>query len=128
MTVFAIATTLHQNKFNSANGLINCSTNRAIDTINYITALQDIVQGLAFRHSSVMVSLRTLTTNSHGTGLWYNGAITPAMYLTSVDTLTASLCNDTYWNVLGVDVKNEPFDGTWGLDDAKDFNAGAELE
>ena len=34
---------------------------------------------------------------------------------------------DKYWNVLGVDVKNEPWEGTWGTGLKNDFKLGAEL-
>ncbi|KAH9108984.1 hypothetical protein LEN26_005794 [Aphanomyces euteiches] len=142
-SVYAIADFLSRNKFNSVRlplciqhildnnsltkiGLVNRNSNRALDLTNYITLLQTIVKALAYRQISVLISFHTLTPKEVG-GLWYGAGITEDMYLKAMDIITSSLCSDTYWNVLGIDLKNEPFDGSWGTGDKNDFKAGAEL-
>ncbi|KAF0696412.1 Aste57867_12830 [Aphanomyces stellatus] len=142
-SVYAVAQFLQANKFNSVRipvcithiienvsmlktGLINRQSNRALDLTSYLTLLQSIVKALAYRQISVLISLHTLTPTDVG-GLWYSAAISEATYLKAVDTLAATLCGPEFWNVLGIDVKNEPFNGSWGTGDKYDFKAGAEL-
>ncbi|RHZ06849.1 hypothetical protein DYB37_009660 [Aphanomyces astaci] len=45
--------------------------------------------------------------------------------LYAVDVLTTSFCNDKYWNIIGIDLKYEPFNITWGDNGPKDFRVGA---
>ncbi|OQR93252.1 cell 5A endo-1,4-betaglucanase [Thraustotheca clavata] len=142
-TVFAIAQFLANNKFNSVRiplcvssilqnkvpdiSVINKATNRALDLTNYISLLQSIIEALAYRQISVMISMHTLDTLNTDGSLWYGINITVNNFLTAIDTLTTSLCSSNYWNVLGIDVKNEPYKGTWGTGLANDFLLGAEL-
>ncbi|KAF0709129.1 hypothetical protein AaE_012966 [Aphanomyces astaci] len=141
-TVYAIADFLAANNFNSVRlplcvqnildnkplqaAIINKQTNRALDLSSYVSLIQSIVKGLGFRHVSVMLSMHTLDLMNTAGSLWYGVGITEEQFLTSIDVLTTALCTNEYWNVLGIDLKNEPWQGTWGTGLANDFRVGAE--
>ncbi|OQR91799.1 cell 5A endo-1,4-betaglucanase [Thraustotheca clavata] len=142
-TVFDIAAFLDRNKFNSVRltvciqhilnntppkqGLVNKMTNRALDLKNYMTALQSIIKALAYRQITVLLSLHTLLPLPlNSGGLWYNADISEDDFLSAVDMLTKALCNDNYWNVIGLDLKNEPSKATWGTGTATDWQLGAQ--
>lgn len=105
--------------------LINKQENRAISVKNYMSLLKSIIKVLQFRNIGVLLSMHTLEYNDNGF-LWYNDNITEKKFLGAIDTLTANLCSSEYWNIMGIDLKNEPYKGTWGDGTATDFAAGAE--
>ncbi|KAF0694292.1 Aste57867_14821 [Aphanomyces stellatus] len=142
-TVYAIADFLSLNNFNSVriplcvqnilanspiqNSLINSASNRALDLSSYLALLRTVVQALGYRSISVMISMHTLNIMNSDGSLWYGKTTTVDDFLKAIDMVTGALCSDAYWNVLGLDVKNEPFEGTWGSGFPNDFKLGAEL-
>ncbi|DAZ99518.1 TPA: hypothetical protein N0F65_005390 [Lagenidium giganteum] len=140
-TAYQIATFLSENEFNAVRlpvcadflltnktpntNLINKQTNRAIQLTNYMTLLQSIVKVLQYRNIGVLVSMHTLTATEIGS-LWYSETFTEDDFLDSIDALTDGLCSHEYWNVMGVDLKNEPYKATWGTSDTTDFRTGAQ--
>ncbi|KAL4155533.1 hypothetical protein PRNP1_007643 [Phytophthora ramorum] len=142
-SVYEIAAFLARNNFNSVRlpvciknilkdvapekSLINMNTNRAMNITSYITTIQSIVEALGFRHVSVLISLHTLDPKKSG-GAWYSDEldVTEDEFLSAVDTITQNLCGPKYWNVIGLDLKNEPHECTWG-GDAPDWQKGATL-
>uniref|UniRef100_H3H964 Glycoside hydrolase family 5 domain-containing protein n=1 Tax=Phytophthora ramorum TaxID=164328 RepID=H3H964_PHYRM len=142
-SVYEIAAFLARNKFNSVRlpvciknilkdtapdkSLINLNTNRAINITSYMTTIQTIVEALGYRHITVMISLHTLDPKKSG-GAWYSEdlGVSEEDFLTAVDTLTKNLCTSKYWNILGLDLKNEPHECSWGGDDP-DWQKGATL-
>ncbi|EQC29884.1 hypothetical protein SDRG_12428 [Saprolegnia diclina VS20] len=139
-TAFQVAEFLVTNKINSIRlpvciqsivnniqpnkNLINSAENRALDVSSYMALLKSIISTLAYRRISVLISLHTLTPTDSG-GAWFSDAVPVEMFMTAVDLLTTNLCNDKYWNIIGLDVKNEPHLSTWGDDGPKDFRNGA---
>ncbi|OQR90487.1 cell 5A endo-1,4-betaglucanase [Thraustotheca clavata] len=139
-TAFEISSFLAANKFNSVRlpiciqslvnnvkpnkNMVNTAANQAIDVSSYMSLLQSIIKTLAFRRISVLISLHTLTSRDSG-GAWFSSEISASTYLSAVDILTKNLCSNKYWNVIGLDVKNEPYQSTWGDGGAKDFQKGA---
>ena len=139
-TAYEIAAFLARNKFNSVRlpvaianvldnvtperSLINSRTNRAISVLNFETTLSGITQALGYRHIGVMISLHTLMPGVNG-GLWYNDDISEARVLESITMLASQLCNDKHWNVMGLDLMNEPHLANWGSGDAADWRVGA---
>ncbi|KDO18701.1 hypothetical protein SPRG_15956 [Saprolegnia parasitica CBS 223.65] len=139
----AIAQVLANNKLNSVRmplcvssilenkapevSIINRVTNRALDLTSYLGLLQTVTQSLGYRQISVMISMHTLDIRNEGSPLWYSPETPVEDFLKAIDMLTAALCSDKYWNVLGIDVKNEPFTATWGDGGKNDFKLGAEL-
>ncbi|KAE9354269.1 hypothetical protein PR003_g3451 [Phytophthora rubi] len=142
-SVYEIAAFLARNKFNSVRlpvciknilndaapekSLVNVQTNRALNITTYITTIQSIVEALGYRHISVLISLHTLDPKKSG-GAWYSDEleVTEDDFLSAVDILTQNLCGSKYWNILGLDLKNEPYDCSWGGDDP-DWQKGATL-
>ncbi|RLN02675.1 hypothetical protein BBJ28_00021905 [Nothophytophthora sp. Chile5] len=139
-TAYQIASFLATNKFNAVRlplcvnwiltnqepetSLINTAENRAISVKNYLSLLKSIIKVLAYRNIGVLLSMHTLTSTDSG-GLWYSDTITEDDFLDAIDTLTSNLCSETYWNIMGIDVKNEPSEATWGDGADTDFHAGA---
>lgn len=137
---FEIASFLARNNFNSVRlpisiesvlnnsapnaTLVNQAENRAVNLETYMTTLQSVIKGLAQHQISVLISLHTLTPSDAGL-LWESQEISEDSYLSAIDTLTGSLCSKEYWNVLGLDLKNEPAQSTWGDDSESDFRAAA---
>ncbi|KAL4171355.1 hypothetical protein KRP22_009451 [Phytophthora ramorum] len=133
-SVYEIAAFLARNNFNSVRlpvciknilkntapqkTLINLNTNRAINITSYMTTIQTIVEALGYRHITVMISLHTLDPKKSG-GAWYSEdlGVSEEDFLTAVDTLTKNLCTSKYWNILGLDLKNEPHECSWGGDE-----------
>ncbi|KAF0694289.1 hypothetical protein As57867_014762, partial [Aphanomyces stellatus] len=144
-TVYAVANFLSANKFNSVRlplcvenilgnkpldvSFINRQTNRALDLTSYLSLVQTIVKGLGYRSISVMLSMHTLNLMNTDGSLWYGKTTTEEQFMTSIDMyvrLTTALCSNEYWNILGVDLKNEPHEGTWGDGKKTDFRAASE--
>ncbi|KAL4155535.1 hypothetical protein PRNP1_007644 [Phytophthora ramorum] len=142
-SVYEIAAFLARNNFNSVRlpvciknilkntapqkSLINLNTNRAINITSYMTTIQTIVEALGYRHITVMISLHTLDIKKSG-GAWYSDEldVTEDQFLEAVDMLTKNLCTSKYWNILGLDLKNEPHECSWGGDEP-DWQKGATL-
>ena len=128
-TVYEIATFLAKNKFNSVRlplsishilknsipdaSFINQASNRAIIIKDYIRLTQSIIKGLGHRSISVLLDFHTLTPSDKGP-LWYSRSVPESKVLEAIDIMTSSLCSDTYWNVIGLDLKNEPSGAKWG--------------
>ncbi|KAL4155532.1 hypothetical protein PRNP1_007642 [Phytophthora ramorum] len=142
-SVYEIAAFLARNNFNSVRlpvciknilkntapqkSLINLNTNRAINITSYMTTIQTIVEALGYRHITVMISLHTLDIKKSG-GAWYSDEldVTEDQFLEAVDMLTKNLCTSKYWNILGLDLKNEPHECSWG-GKAPDWQKGSTL-
>nr|ABG80550.1 cell 5A endo-1,4-betaglucanase [Phytophthora ramorum]ABG80551.1 cell 5A endo-1,4-betaglucanase [Phytophthora ramorum] len=142
-SVYEIAAFLARNNFNSVRlpvciknilkntapqkSLINMNTNRAINITSYMTTIQTIVEALGYRHITVMISLHTLDIKKSG-GAWYSDEldVTEDQFLEAVDMLTKNLCTSKYWNILGLDLKNEPHECSWG-GKAPDWQKGSTL-
>jgi endoglucanase len=140
---YEIASFLARNKFNSVRlpiciksvlnnllpqkNLVNLNSNRALNISSYMSAIKSIVKSLAFRKVTVMISLHTLDIKKSG-GAWFDASlgVSEDDFLTAVDMITKELCNEDYWNILGLDLKNEPHECSWG-GAAPDWQKGATL-
>nr|CCA14407.1 cell 5A endo1 putative [Albugo laibachii Nc14] len=118
-----MASAILRNSRPNAN-LINRQENRAVSIANYMSFLKSIITVLQFRKIGVVLSMQTLTPTDAG-GLWFNSQVTEENFLLAIDKLTASLCTYQYWNVIGIDLTNEPHKATWGDESPTDFNVGA---
>lgn len=108
-------------------GIINLSSNRALNTTDFISTLQSIVKALAYRKIGVLISMHTLTNAASG-DTWFDDSlgVTQDDFLKAVGTVSSNLCGEDYWNVMGLDLKNEPQVATWGTGDDDDFIVGCE--
>uniref|UniRef100_M4B799 Glycoside hydrolase family 5 domain-containing protein n=1 Tax=Hyaloperonospora arabidopsidis (strain Emoy2) TaxID=559515 RepID=M4B799_HYAAE len=142
-SVYEVAAFLSRNNFNSVRlpvciknilndvapekSLINLNTNRAVNITSYITTVQSIVEALGYRQVSVLISLHTLDQKKSG-GAWFSEEleVTEDQFLKAVDILTKNLCSSKYWNIVGLDLKNEPHECSWGGAEP-DWQKGATL-
>lgn len=142
-TAYEIASFLSRNNFNAVripvsienvlnnnpplDGVVNKASNRALNMKNFISTLQSIVKSLAFRQIGVMISLHRLTNEVTGSN-WFDDSIgiTQERFLEAVSILSTELCGQEYWNILGVDLKNEPDKAEWGTGSDIDFVIGCE--
>jgi endoglucanase len=144
-TQYEIAGFLARNNFNSVRlplciknilkdtapqkDLINVNTNRAVNITTYMSTVQSIVEALGYRKISVLISLHTLDPKKSG-GAWYSEEldVTEDQFLEAVDILTSNLCTSKYWNIVGLDLKNEPYECSWdGSDGNPSWKEGATL-
>ena len=141
-TVYEIATFLAKNKFNSVRlplcitsivnniipqaDFIHHSSNRAIVTDSYMDLLSSLIEALGYRNISVLLDFHTLSPTEVGS-LWYSPAVPENMVLHAIQVVTRTLCKPQYWNVIGLDLKNEPHGAVWGgTNKAIDFKAAVE--
>ncbi|CAK4689988.1 hypothetical protein LEN26_008080 [Aphanomyces euteiches] len=84
---------------------------------DYMSMIKKIVQGLAKRGVSVLLDIHKLDPEMEGKkeSLWYNttGGFPTTAIEKAITTLGTTLCSSDYYNILGVDLKNEPFGGCW---------------
>ncbi|RHY97207.1 hypothetical protein DYB31_008769 [Aphanomyces astaci] len=139
-TLFELASFLSRNQFNSVRlpltvssilnntapnrGMVHEYANAALDLTNYTSAIGTLVQGLGHHGISVLLDLHNLSPSDRGAS-WFSNSVTEADTLRAVETLAATFCHDKYWNILGLDLKNEPTEVTWGDNGPNDFRRGA---
>lgn len=142
-TAYEVAAFLARNKFNAVRlpisienvlqnnpprkGVINLSSNRAINGTNFISTLQTLIKSLAYRNIGVLISMHRLTNTKSG-ATWFDEqlGVTQDDFLKAVNIVSSNLCGPDYWNVMGLDLKNEPEKATWGTGDEDDFVVGCE--
>ncbi len=128
-TVYELVSFLARQKFNSirlplnvkhilkntppSRDLININSNRAVNIKNYMTMIQSVAQAMAYRGISILISMHTLDPMESGLK-WYGLGVTKEDFLNAIDILTQNLCTNEYWNIIGIDLKNEPNDCEWG--------------
>ncbi|CAI5739288.1 unnamed protein product [Peronospora destructor] len=140
-TAYEIAAFLARNNFNAVRlpvsienvlnnnppqkGVINLSSNRAINGTDFISTIQTIIKALAYRKIGVLISMHRLTNKKSG-ATWFDEdlGVTQDDYLNAVNIVSSNLCGQDYWNVMGMDLKNEPETATWGTGDDDDFVVG----
>ncbi|GMF48055.1 unnamed protein product [Phytophthora fragariaefolia] len=108
-------------------GVINLASNRAINGTDFISTLQTLVKSLAYRNIGVLISMHRLTNKKSG-ATWFDAdlGVTQDDFLKAVYTVSSNLCGKEYWNVMGLDLKNEPEKATWGTGKDDDFVVGCE--
>ncbi|CAH0476129.1 unnamed protein product [Peronospora belbahrii] len=142
-TAYEIAAFLARNNFNAVRlpisvenllnnnppqkGVINLGSNRAINGTDFISTLQTIIKSLAYRKIGVLISMHRLTNKQSGT-TWFDTdlGVSEDDFLNAIDIVSSNLCGQDYWNVMGIDLKNEPEVATWGTGDDDDFVIGCE--
>ena len=93
----------------------------------YQEAFLQLAKAAAARHLLVVVSCHRLKATAPNYGLWYNHSlgISEESAGRSWEQLADKLCKQ--WNVIGVDLYQEPFRATWGAHNVRtDWNLAAE--
>lgn len=87
----------------------------------YIDMIKKIVQGLAKQQIAVLLDIHKIDplfkddTSEH---LWYTDDVPYEEMLAMFKLMTSELCNDLQYNIIGVDIKNEPVGGCWPKKDS----------
>lgn len=110
-----------------AKGVVNVQSNRALNINNFTSTVQSIVQSLEYRKIGVLLSMHTLTNAASG-GNWFDTSLGVSQddFLQAVGIISKELCGPNYWNIIGLDLKNEPYKATWGTGTDSDFVVGSE--
>ncbi|OQR89431.1 cell 5A endo-1,4-betaglucanase, partial [Thraustotheca clavata] len=106
--------------------VVNAYESPALNLTTYMSAVQSLVVAMGSKGISVLLDIHYLSDTDKGDA-WYSVEHPASMTLNAIDILTINLCSDTYWNVIGIDLTNEPWNTTWGDNGAKDFRIGAAL-
>lgn len=65
---------------------------------------------------SVLLDIHTIAEDAKDP-YWYEGeypsSIASTKVYRAIQALAEAMCNDDYWNVLGIDLKNEPYSARW---------------
>uniref|UniRef100_K3WC96 Glycoside hydrolase family 5 domain-containing protein n=1 Tax=Globisporangium ultimum (strain ATCC 200006 / CBS 805.95 / DAOM BR144) TaxID=431595 RepID=K3WC96_GLOUD len=94
----------------------------------YVDMIKKIVQGLAKQQIAVLLDLHKIDpefkddTSEH---LWYTDAYPEAQIIKMFQSLASDLCNDLHYNIIGIDIKNEPVGGCWPADDSDAYCSSA---
>ncbi|ETW03575.1 hypothetical protein H310_04988 [Aphanomyces invadans] len=104
--------------------LVNTYWNPSLDLTSYLGTVSSVVRALGSRGISVLLDLHYLSPTDKGDA-WFSATTPETDSLAAIDALTTRLCNDMHWNILGLDLKNEPWDTTWGDNGPRDFRVGA---
>lgn len=97
------------------------STSTSLNVGTYMEMIQVIVQGLGKQQIGVLLDLHKIDPNYTDTTsepLWYTDDYPLSKIKTMFKTLAANLCNELHYNIIGVDIKNEPVGGCWPEDDS----------
>ncbi|EQC41237.1 hypothetical protein SDRG_01212 [Saprolegnia diclina VS20] len=106
--------------------VVNEYESPGLNLTSYVSAVQSIVRACGALGISVLLDIHYLSVTDKGDA-WFSDVTPESVTLQAMDVLTTNLCEDAYWNVVGVDLKNEPWQTTWGDDGPKDFRRGATL-
>ncbi|RLN43958.1 hypothetical protein BBJ28_00023654 [Nothophytophthora sp. Chile5] len=98
------------------------ATDLNVDT--YIDMIKKIVQGLGKEQIGVLLDIHKIDpnfTDDTSEHLWYTDDYPLATMYTMYETLASELCSDLEYNIIGIDLKNEPVGGCWPEDDSDDY-------
>lgn len=87
----------------------------------YMDMIKKIVQGLAKQQIAVMLDIHKIDpeyTLDTSEPLWYSDAYPLSTMIKMYQTLATELCNDLQYNIIGIDLKNEPVGGCWPASDS----------
>lgn len=86
-----------------------------VNATTQLDFLMKVTKALTSHSISVLLDIHTLVDEPKDP-LWYRGEFTSIdqtdLYK-ALALLADNMCGDEYWNVLGVDLKNEPFEARW---------------
>ncbi|DBA03026.1 TPA: hypothetical protein N0F65_003214 [Lagenidium giganteum] len=91
---------------------------------SYMDMIKKIIQGLAKQQIAVLLDLHKIDpeyTDTTSEELWYTKEYPMEKMVDMFKTLTKGLCDDLQYNIIGIDIKNEPVGGCWPADDKDDY-------
>ncbi|POM61835.1 Cell 5A endo-1,4-betaglucanase, partial [Phytophthora palmivora] len=97
-------------------------TDLNVDT--YIDMIKKVVQGLGKQQIGVLLDIHKIDpnfTDDTSEHLWYTDDYPIATIYKMFETLATELCSDLEYNIIGIDLKNEPVGGCWPEDDTDEY-------
>ncbi|GMF11068.1 unnamed protein product [Phytophthora lilii] len=94
-------------------------TDLNVDT--YIDMIKKVVQGLGKQQIGVLLDIHKIDpnfTDDTSEHLWFTDDYPIATIYKMYETLATELCSDLEYNIIGIDLKNEPVGGCWPEDDS----------
>lgn len=112
----------------NTNGFVNINTNPGFNVATYMEMITQVVQGLGRERIAVMLDIHKLDPAYSGGASeksWFTNKFTEADLNSAFQRLAKRLCNHRHYNIIGIDIKNEPIDGCWPAEDADPSCAAA---
>ncbi|EEY56353.1 cell 5A endo-1,4-betaglucanase [Phytophthora infestans T30-4] len=97
-------------------------TDLNVDT--YIDMIKKVVQGLGKQQIGVLLDIHKIDpnfTDDTSEHLWFTDDYPIATIYKMFETLASELCTDLEYNIIGIDLKNEPVGGCWPADDTDEY-------
>lgn len=97
-------------------------TDLNVDT--YIDMIKKVVQGLGKQQIGVLLDIHKIDpnfTDDTSEHLWYTDDYPIATIYKMFETLATELCSELEYNIIGIDLKNEPVGGCWPEDDTDEY-------
>jgi endoglucanase len=92
--------------------------------VSYVEMFVRLAQEAARHGILILLACHRLSPKAWpGEGLWYDKEIQEENVLDSWEFIAAALCGQ--WNVIGVDLQNEPHSASWGFGRATDWDKAA---
>lgn len=95
---------------------LNVYQNPDLVVETYVDMIKKVVQALAKQQIVVLLDIHKIDpefkedTSEH---LWYTKEFPIEVMLKMYQKLASELCNEFYYNIVGIDIKNEPIGGCW---------------
>ncbi|GLE07873.1 hypothetical protein PINS_up018615 [Pythium insidiosum] len=90
----------------------------------YMDMIKKVVQGLARQQIAVLLDLHKIDpayNESTSEELWYTDEFPETAIIDMFKKLATSLCNEQHYNIIGIDIKNEPVKGCWPAKDTDSY-------
>ncbi|CCI49533.1 unnamed protein product, partial [Albugo candida] len=100
---------------------VNMFQSPELNVPTYMEMIQKVIQSLAKKQIAVLIDIHKVNPDYKGVTsepLWYSTETPMAAMMKMYETLATELCNSLHFNVMGVDIKNEPIGGCWPKSDA----------
>ncbi|TDH72427.1 uncharacterized protein CCR75_003281 [Bremia lactucae] len=91
---------------------------------SYIDMIKKVVQGLGKQQIGVLLDIHKIDpnfTDDTSEHLWFTEDYPIATIYKMFETLATELCSDLEYNIVGIDLKNEPVGGCWPADDTESY-------
>jgi endoglucanase len=103
---------------------VNC--NKDLQGLSSLQVMDKIISYMGTKGILVMLDMHSFAPDAYASnGLWYDSTHSEAVVIQGWRNLVARYKN--VWNVFAIDIKNEPFQATWGTGaSTTDFNMAAQ--
>nr|CCA26601.1 cell 5A endo1 putative [Albugo laibachii Nc14] len=100
---------------------VNVFNSPELNVASYMDMIKKVIQALGKKQIAVLIDVHKVNPEYKGStseALWYSNETSISKMIQMYQTLATELCNSLHYNVMGVDVKNEPIGGCWPKSDS----------